>query len=90
MADAGQKISQDGSVPEQLARCLDRFLGNPKNPPNKTAGSNVCLKQMFETNRIKVLRRLSGVLPRFLDQTGAEHLTRFDQIFGHLARILDE
>ena len=33
---------------------------------------------------------LAGGLPRFLDPTDAEHLTSFDQILSHLARILGE
>jgi hypothetical protein len=87
-ADAEQKISQDGQVPEQLTRWFRHLLRNSENPANKTAGSNVCLKQMFETSRIKVLRSSTGGALRFLDRTDGEHLTRFDQIFGHLARIL--
>jgi hypothetical protein len=90
MADAGQKISRDGQVPEQLARRFHNLLRNSENPANKTAGSNVCLKQMFETSRSKALRSLTGNAVRVLDKTDAEHLTRFDQIFGYLARFLDE
>ncbi|MGB0066528.1 MAG: hypothetical protein WBQ11_00665, partial [Isosphaeraceae bacterium] len=60
-ADAEQKISQDGQVPEQLTRCFHHLLRNSENPANKTAGSNVCLKQMFETSKIKVLCGSTGV-----------------------------